>query len=63
MKPVGESLVFETYPVLAMIALGWTLPDSRPTGRLPKYNPQRRQTFSTDDWRHVCSRLSDDCLV
>jgi predicted RNase H-like nuclease len=38
--------VLETYPVLAMIALGWTLFDSgRPTGRLPKYNPARRKTF------------------
>ena len=28
--------------MLAMIALLWTLPDSRPAGRLPKYNPQRK---------------------
>ncbi len=27
--------VFETYPVLAIMALGWTLPDSRAAGRLP----------------------------
>lgn len=46
--------VFETYPVLTMIALGWTLPDSRLTGRLPKYNPERKRTFSHADWRHVC---------
>lgn len=45
--------IFETYPVLVMIALGWTLTDSRPAGRLPKYNPGRR-TFSNSDWRHVC---------
>jgi predicted RNase H-like nuclease len=46
--------VIETYPVLAMIALGWTLSDSeRPTGRLPKYNPERK-TFATADWAHVC---------
>lgn len=44
---------FETYPVLVMIALGWTLTDSRPAGRLPKYNPGRG-TFSISDWRHVC---------
>lgn len=44
-----SSQVFETYPVLAMIALGWTLPDSRATGRLPKYNPGRRKTFSLSD--------------
>jgi predicted RNase H-like nuclease len=54
LKPVADTRVFETYPVLAMIALGWTLPDSRPAGRLPKYNPERRKTFSTEGWQHVC---------
>jgi predicted RNase H-like nuclease len=54
-EPTAGTLIFETYPVLTMIALGWTLPDnSRPTGRLPKYNPQRRRTFALADWRHVC---------
>ncbi len=42
-----------------MIALGWTLPDLRPTGRLPKYNPERKKTFSISDWRYVCGRVSD----
>ena len=55
--------VIETYPVLAMIALCWTLPDPsphpRPTGRMPKYNPDRRKTFSLPDWRYVCRRTSD----
>jgi hypothetical protein len=47
--------VLETYPVLAMIAVGWTLPDSqRATGRLPKYNPERRKTSAVADWVHVC---------
>jgi len=50
--------VLETYPVLAMIALGWVLPDVRTTGRLPKYNPARRSTFSLADWQHVCSRTA-----
>lgn len=45
--------VIETYPALVLIALGWTLPDSRPSGRLPKYNPDRR-TFSRSDWEYVC---------
>jgi predicted RNase H-like nuclease len=58
-KLLANTRVFETYPVLAMIALGWTLPDSRAAGRLPKYNPERRKTFSTLDWRHVCRRASD----
>jgi predicted RNase H-like nuclease len=51
--------VFATYPVLAMIALGWTLPDSRASGRLAKYNPERKKTFSLSDWRYVCGKLSD----
>jgi predicted RNase H-like nuclease len=58
LAPVADTRVFETYPVLAMIALGWTLPDSRPTGRLPKYNPERRTTFSISDWQHVCGLAS-----
>jgi predicted RNase H-like nuclease len=59
--PLGvaaHTRVFETYPVLAMIALGWTLPDSRAAGRLPKYNPKRKKTFLTSDWQHVCGLAS-----
>jgi predicted RNase H-like nuclease len=53
----ASTSVFETYPVLALIAWGWMLPDSqRSTGRLPKYNPERRKTFSTSDWKHVPNR-------
>lgn len=40
LQPVARAFVLETYPVLATIVLGWTLPDSRVAGRLPKYNPQ-----------------------
>jgi predicted RNase H-like nuclease len=54
----GGTRVFETYPVLAMIALGWTLPHGRATGRLPKYNPERRKTFLHSDWQHVCALLA-----
>lgn len=54
-----ETRVIETYPVLALIALGWTLRDSRPTGRLPKYNPERRKTFSLSDWKHVSMQVRD----
>jgi len=56
LAPSGQTQVIETYPVLAMISLGWTLPDVRPTGRLPKYNPDRA-TFSTADWRFVCTKV------
>lgn len=63
LEPIAGTRVFETYPVLTMIALGWALPDlspeARPTGRLPKYNPDRRRTFSLSDWQHVCERTSD----
>ena len=53
-----KSVVHETYPVLSLIALGWIQPDdARPTGRLPKYNPERRATFSIADWRFVCEKL------
>jgi predicted RNase H-like nuclease len=58
MHPAGTTLVFETYPVLAMIALEWTRPDVRATGRLPKYNPDRRKTFTAADWQHVCGRAA-----
>lgn len=53
------TLVIETYPVLALAALGWMRDDTqRATGRLPKYNPQRRASFSHDDWRFVAERLA-----
>jgi predicted RNase H-like nuclease len=58
LEPVADTRVFETYPVLAMIALGWTLPDSRAAGRLPKYNPGRKKTFLNSDWQYVCGLAS-----
>ncbi len=59
LTPVADTRVFETYPVLGMIALGWTLPDKlRDKGRLPKYNPDRKRTFKISDWKHVCRRAS-----
>ena len=64
LESIADTRVFETYPVLAMIALGWMLPDSRATGRLPKYNPERKKTFSISDWQYVCGMVSvafSDC--
>ncbi len=58
LEAVADTRVFETYPVLAIIALGWTLPDSRTGGRLPKYNPERRKTFAISDWQHLCGRVA-----
>ena len=57
LEPVGDTHVIETYPVLTLIALLWTLADVRPKGRLPKYNPERK-TFSISDWRRVCGLAS-----
>jgi len=57
-EPVGDTHVIETYPVLTLIALLWTLPDIRPKGRLPKYNPKQRKTFSISDWQTVCGLVS-----
>jgi predicted RNase H-like nuclease len=53
LEPVAGTRVFETYPVLAIIALGWMRPD----GNLPKYNPKRK-TFLPEDWKLVCDRTS-----
>lgn len=51
--------IFETYPVMTIIARGWVLDDDRrPSGRLPKYNPVRRSTFRTSDWAYLCGKLS-----
>jgi predicted RNase H-like nuclease len=61
MQPVMGTRVFETYPVLAMIALDWTLRDEqqqRPKARLPKYNPDKTN-FCRYDWQYVCKRVSD----
>lgn len=55
-----ETRILETYPVLAMIALGWTLADpDRQCGRLAKYNPERRRTFTIADWTYVCRLVSE----
>lgn len=58
MEAMLGTRVFETYPVLTILAFGWTLPDSRAAGRLPKYNPARERTFSTADWKHLCERTA-----
>lgn len=57
---LADAVVFETYPVLALIALGWLREDARASGRLPKYNPERRKTFSVDDWQYVCRMASTE---
>ena len=54
LDPATLTQIYETYPVLSLIALGWLRPDSRPMGRLPKYNPDRPKTFSLNDWKYVC---------
>lgn len=56
LQPVGA--VFETYPVLEVIALGYLREDARAKGRLPKYNPERKKTFRLEDWRYLCEKVS-----
>lgn len=54
------NLVVETYPVLEIISRGWVRADPRrATGRLPKYNPERRRTFSLKDWSYLCERVAE----
>jgi predicted RNase H-like nuclease len=55
-----KSWVIETYPALALLSLGWALPDPKREFRLPKYNPARRKTFRVQDWVHVCRTLGHD---
>ena len=55
-----DVVVYETYPVLTLTALGWVRNDSRSSGRLPKYNPGRRKTFSMDDWQFVCRMAASE---
>lgn len=59
-EPLAGTRVFETYPTLAIIALGWLPPDSRPSGRLPKYNPAARKPSFAADWRFVCAKVSSE---
>ena len=57
-KADNPILVFETYPVLYLIANGWVIPDQRPGGKLPKYNPERRKTFRLQDWQFLCRKAT-----
>jgi predicted RNase H-like nuclease len=56
LQPLQDTNVFETYPVLALIALGWLLEDTRPSRGLPKYNPKGK--FNLSDWKYVCALAS-----
>lgn len=58
--PPRSAWVIETYPALALLSLGWALPDPDRGLRLPKYNPARRKTFRIEDWAHVCELLRAD---
>ncbi len=48
--------------MLCLIALGWVLPDIRKSGRLPKYNPGRRPTFSIKDWEYLCEQMANELV-
>jgi predicted RNase H-like nuclease len=58
---LGAACVIETYPVLSLIAMNWTLDDEERGKRLPKYNPER-QTYSDADFQYVCGKVHDALL-
>lgn len=60
LEPFEGTRVIETYPVLAMIALGWIVDEEATSVRLPKYNPKRTKTFSAVDWCMLCTRVADE---
>lgn len=52
----GEGrIVIEAFPALAVLGL---FPELHARRRAPKYNPDRRKTFSIDDWRGLCGSLA-----
>jgi predicted RNase H-like nuclease len=55
-----HSGVIETYPVLTIIAMGWILESTRPTGRLPKYNPAHRKKFYQGVWARLCGQAAGE---
>jgi len=57
-EALAQGAVYETYPALTMIALGWAETDDG-ISRLPKYNPRNRN-FCRPDWRRVCTLAADE---
>lgn len=57
-RRTGQSAVFETYPVLTMMAMDWVRQDERVKGRLLKYNPGRKKTFQLEDWQYLCEQVA-----
>lgn len=51
--------VVETYPALALIALG--VSRTTPRLQLPKYNPQRK-TFQLADWQFTCESVGAELV-
>lgn len=59
---LDNCLVFETYPVLEIIARSWIVEDERrSTGRLPKYNPDRKG-FNLLDWSNLCGHVAGSLI-
>ena len=57
--PWEGTFLLETYPTMFFISRGWILPCTKGVGRLPKYNPLRRKTFSLNDWKFVCNKVAE----
>jgi len=51
-------VIYETYPVLYLIASNWLIEREHRLPCLPKYNPARPSTFSKNDWQFVCNRAA-----
>ena len=52
---IDGRVIIESFPALAVLGL---FPSVYESGALPKYNPERRRTFSIDDWGALCRSLA-----
>ena len=50
----AQRSIIETYPVLALLGMGWVCEGSA----VLKYNPERRKTYRPEDWATLCERLA-----
>ena len=57
LHPTQSTQVFEVYPTLLLMHLGWLVPDAQGRLRLPKYNPANTRQFQWADWQMLCQSL------
>lgn len=58
LKPAQATQVFEVYPTLLLLHLGWLSEDHQGRPVLPKYNPANARKFQHADWVRVCQALA-----